>query len=53
VANYMPRGGPRTPNNVKLLEFLAGSFLVLGAIARITRPRSLRQGGGSSMPLNP
>jgi hypothetical protein len=39
VANYMPRGGPRTPNNVKLLEVCAGSFLVLLTIARITRPR--------------
>jgi hypothetical protein len=41
VANYMPRGGPRTPNNVKLLEVCAGSFLVLLTIARITRPQSL------------
>lgn len=41
VANYMPRGGPRTPNNVKLLEVCAGSFLVLLTIARITRPRPL------------
>jgi hypothetical protein len=53
VADNIPGGGPRTPNNVKLLEFLAGSFLVLLAIARITRPRSLRQSGRSSMPLNP
>ena len=53
VADYMPRGGPHTPNNMKLLEFLAGGFLVLLAIARITRPRSLGQSGGSSMPLNP
>jgi uncharacterized protein DUF3592 len=45
VANYMPRGGPRTPNNVKLLEFLAGSFLVLVTLARITRPQSLSQSG--------
>ena len=41
VANYMPRGGPRTANNVKLLELCAGSFLVLLTIARIRRPRSL------------
>lgn len=53
AANYMPRGGPRTPNNVKLLEFLAGSFLVLLTMARITRPRSLWQSGRSSRPLNP
>jgi hypothetical protein len=39
VANYMPRGGPRTPNNVKLLEVCAGSFLILLTIARITRPQ--------------
>jgi hypothetical protein len=49
VANYMPLGGPRTPNNVKLLGFLAGGFLVLLTIARIRRSRSLRQ---SSTPLN-
>ncbi len=41
VSNYMPRGGPRTPNNVKLLEIVAGTFLVLLTIARITRPPSL------------
>ena len=52
MANYMPGGGLRTPSNVKLLEFLAGSFLVLLTIARITRPRSLRQSGSSSTPLN-
>jgi len=51
VAN-MPGGGPRAPNNVKLLEFLAGSFLVLLAIARITWPRSIWQSRHSSMPLD-
>jgi hypothetical protein len=39
VATDMPRGGPRTPSNVKLLEVCAGSFLVLLTIARITQPR--------------
>ena len=39
VAADMPRGGPHTPNNVKLLEICAGSFLVLLMIARFTRPR--------------
>lgn len=53
VASDTPLGGQRTPNNVKLLEFLAGSFLVLLTIARITRPRSPWQNGYSSMPLNP
>ena len=53
VAANMPFGGPRTQNNVKLLEFLAGGFLVLLTIARITRPRSLRQSGNSSMPGGP
>jgi len=52
VADYMPGGGPRTTNNVKLLEFFAGGFLVLLLFARITRPRSLLQNGYSSMPLN-
>jgi hypothetical protein len=41
VATDLPLGGPRTPSNIKLLEVLAGSFLVLLTIARITRPRSL------------
>jgi hypothetical protein len=53
VATDMPRGGPRTPNNLKLLEFLAGSFVVLLTIGRITRPRSLRQNGYSPMPMDP
>lgn len=53
VAANMPFGGPRTQNNVKLLEFLVGSFLVLLMIARITRPRSLRQSGSPSMPGGP
>jgi Protein of unknown function (DUF3592) len=53
VATDMPRGGPRTPSNMKLLKFVAGSFLVLLTIGRITRPRSLGQSGCSSMPLNP
>lgn len=53
VANNTPLGGPRTPNNVKLLEVFAGSFLVVLAIARITRPRSPGQNEYSSMPLNP
>jgi hypothetical protein len=43
VATDMPRGGPRTPSNVKLLKVCAGSFVILLTIARITRPRSLRQ----------
>jgi uncharacterized protein DUF3592 len=49
----MPRGGPHTPNNVKLLEVCAGGFLLLLTIARITRPRSPSQNGYSGMPLNP
>lgn len=38
VATDMPRGGPRTPSDLKLLGVCAGGFLVLLAIARITRP---------------
>jgi hypothetical protein len=52
VATDTPLGGPHTPNNVKLLEVCAGSFLVLLTIARITRPRSPWQGGYSSTPRN-
>ena len=52
VETDMPGGGPRTPSNVKLLEVCAGSFLVLLAIARITRPRSLSRDEYSSMPMN-
>jgi hypothetical protein len=47
VATDMPRGGPRTPNNVKVLEVFAGSFVILLAIARITRPQPL---GKNSIP---
>jgi hypothetical protein len=53
VADYMPRGGPRTASNLKLLEVCVGSFLVLLTIARTTRPQSLLQNGYSSIPLNP
>ena len=40
VATDMPRGGPHTPNNLKLLGIAATSCVVLLTIARITRPRS-------------
>jgi hypothetical protein len=43
VTADMPRGGPRTPNNLKQVGFWAGSFLVLLAIARITRPRPVQK----------
>ena len=49
VATDMPHGGPRTPSNLKLLEVSAASFLVLLAIARITRPRSASSSRYSSM----
>jgi hypothetical protein len=52
-ADHVPSGGPRTPNNVKLLEFMAGSFLVLLTLSRITRPRSLSQSEYSPKPMNP
>jgi len=39
VVRDMPRGGPHTPNNLKLLGIAAASCLVLLAIARIARPR--------------
>ena len=40
AVNDMPRGGPHTPNNLKLLGFFAASCVVLLTIARIARPRS-------------
>ena len=52
-ADHVPSGGPRTPNNVKLLEFIAGGFLVLLTLSRITRPRSLSQSEYSPKPMNP
>jgi hypothetical protein len=39
VETDMPLGGPRTPNNMKLLEVSAVSCAVLLAIARVARPR--------------
>jgi hypothetical protein len=45
VTTDMPRGGPRTPANVKMLKVCAGSFVVLLIIARITKPRSPQQNG--------
>jgi hypothetical protein len=35
----MPRGGPHTPGNLKLLEFCAGGFVILQAVALFTRRR--------------
>jgi len=46
VATDMPLGGPRTPDNLKLLGIAAASCVVLLAIARITRPRSTAVNGG-------
>jgi hypothetical protein len=40
VVTDMPRGGPHTPGNLRLLGIAAASCVVLLAIARITRPRS-------------
>jgi hypothetical protein len=40
----MPRGGPRTPNNLKLLGIAAASCVVFLAIARIARPLSTAVG---------
>jgi hypothetical protein len=44
----MPRGGPRTPSNIKLLEAWAGSFVVLLTITQLTRSRFLRPSGEPS-----
>lgn len=42
VATDMPLGGPRTPNNLRLLGVTAGSCAVLLAFAKITRPSSAK-----------
>jgi Protein of unknown function (DUF3592) len=51
AASPMPRSGARTPQNIKLLEIVGGSFLVLLTIARLARPRSFQLDEGSSRPL--
>jgi len=43
ATDYMPRGGPHTPSNVKLLALFGGGFLFLFGLARLTRPQSLGQ----------
>ena len=40
AADYVPRGGPRTQGNLKMLEFCAASFLVFFALVRIMWPRN-------------
>jgi hypothetical protein len=40
ATDYMPRGGPHTPNNIKLLALFGGGFLFLFGLARFTRPQS-------------
>jgi len=47
VATDMPRGGPHTPNNLKLLGIAATSCVLLLTIARITRPRPGTAGADS------
>jgi len=51
LAPLMPGGGLHTPNNIKLLEFFAASFLVLALITLLTRPRTPVPSGYSSTPL--
>jgi len=48
MATDMPLGGPRTPDNLRLLGVAAGSCALLLAIARITKPSS--GGGGATSP---
>jgi hypothetical protein len=47
VETDMPLGGPRTPNNLRLLEITAGSCALLLAIARMTRPSPSLVGASS------
>lgn len=46
VVTDMPLGGPRTPNNLRLLEVFAGSSVVLLGIARMMKPSSGVVAGG-------
>jgi len=46
VATDMPLVGPRTPNNLKLPAFFAGSCVLLLGIARMIRPSSAVVAGG-------
>jgi hypothetical protein len=48
VTTDMPLGGPRTPSNLKLLEFFAVSSVVLLAIARVARRRNAGSFSGTS-----
>jgi hypothetical protein len=50
VTTDMPLGGPRTPNNLRLLGFFAVSAVVLLAIARIARPRTAGFAGTAKGP---
>ena len=44
LGSDMPAAGPRTPSNVKLLDFFAIGFIVLFAVARFTYPGMPPQG---------
>ena len=46
VTTDMPLGGPRTPNNLKLLGFFAVSCVVLLTIARVVRPARTTNSSG-------
>lgn len=48
ASDFMPRGGPHTPGNLKLLGVCAVVFLALLTIALITRQRT-----GKALPLAP
>ena len=48
VSSDMPGHAPRAANNIKVLELFGGGFLVLLAVARVTRPRSSGRDGGSA-----
>lgn len=51
VTDPIPRTGPHTPDNLKLLAVTAISFVVLLTISRATWPRSLRLERSSKLPL--
>jgi len=43
ASDYMPRGGPHTTNNLKLVAACAGTFVVSFLLARIMRPQRDRE----------
>lgn len=50
--DYMPMGGPQTPNNIKLTEFVTAGFLFLMIVVRATGQRSREETDDTSLSLD-